>query len=650
MFKPIVFAAATVLLATAAVGAQSATQPSSNSNSQSREKSNNPHMDQILVTAARTPLSLARAGNAVTVITRDEIERRQLRYVSDLLRSVPGFSVSQSGVAGSQTQVRVRGAEANHTLVLVDGVRANDAATGDEFRWELLTTGNIERIEIVRGAQSALWGSDAVGAVVQIFTHGERDGSRLDAWAEGGSNSTGNFGFNGGVDGSRWSLSGALERLDTGGGNIARTGGEDDQADALTGSLNFDFNATEALRLNAGLQAVEAYSQVDPVGAGGLPVDDDIATKGSNRYARIGGVLDAGRVRHHLKIHYFDSDNRYLTHGVKDSSSASTRSSFAYQSDVDFGSNRLSLALEHERTDFQQRGEVGFGDPNQDQKLDATSLVAEYQGLAGTRLSWLASVRHDDNSDFEDSVSGRLSLAWRLSDATRLRTSIGSGHKNPTFTERFGYYSREFVGNPELEPEHSISYDIGIDSELRNGTLLVQASLFRQDLEDEIDGFVFDPVSFLFTAENRDGASQRKGVELSASWQVRPWLDLGAAYTFTDATERNAAGENVTELRRPRHAGSLNAGLRSSDGRISASLVADYGGDSKDIFFPPWPEPSAIVTLDSFWLLDLSVQYRLTPAVWLFAKSTNLLDENYEQVYGYRTLGRAAYVGLRTRF
>ncbi len=127
-------------------------------------------IDQIIVTGARTPLTINQVGSAVTVITRDDIEQREVRYVADLLRAVPGFSVSHTGVAGSQTQVRVRGSEANHVLVLVDGVRANDPATGDEFRWEYLTTGDIERVEIVRGPQRSLWGSDAVAAVIHFIT------------------------------------------------------------------------------------------------------------------------------------------------------------------------------------------------------------------------------------------------------------------------------------------------------------------------------------------------------------------------------------------------------------------------------------------------------------------------------------------------
>jgi vitamin B12 transporter len=165
-------------------------------------------IDQIVVTGARTPLTI---------------------YVADLLRSVPGFSVSHTGVAGSQTQVRVRGAEANHILVLIDGVRANDPATGDEFRWEYLSTGNIERIEIVRGPQSSLWGSDAVSAVVHIITRSDQSASSARGYAEGGSFNTTNAGLNGVLVGDRWSLQGNIESLATDGSNISRSGNEKDK-------------------------------------------------------------------------------------------------------------------------------------------------------------------------------------------------------------------------------------------------------------------------------------------------------------------------------------------------------------------------------------------------------------------------------------
>ena len=237
-----------------------------------------------------------------------------------------------------------------------------------------------------------------------------------------------------------------------------------------------------------------------------------------------------------------------------------------------------------------------------------------------------------------------------MSDSTKLRAAIGTGQKNPTFTERFGFFPGQFIGNPDLLPERSISYDLGLDHGFLNGALLLQVTLFQQYLEDEINGFVFDPVTFLSTAENKDGKSERSGVELGAQWTVNDSFELSASYTYTDSTEQDAAGEDVQELRRPRHAGSLAANLQSNNNRLQATLVADYGGSRDDIFFPPFPALPEIVTLQSFWLVDLTAQYQLTPSLGIFARGTNLLDEDYEQVYGYRTPGRAGYIGVRVNF
>ena len=613
-----------------------------------------PEFDQIIVTGALTPLTMGQLGSAITVIRRDEIEQRQARYVTELLRSVPGFSVSHSGVAGSQTQVRVRGSEANHVLVLIDGVRANDPATGDEFRWEYLTTGNIERIEIVRGPQSSLWGSDALAAVVHVITRSDHSAPNINGYVEGGSNETHNIGVSGDTGSDGWSLSGGVEYLETEGSNISRLGSENDGSDVTTASLAGRFAASQTLTFDAGLRLVNAYSQFDPVDffVTGLPTDGDRATKTDNLYANIGGrlVTHGGTATHHLKARYFDSDNRNLTDGVENSSTASDRTTIALQSDINLGDNRLSLALEHERTHFEQRGEINFGDPNQNQEMDVTSVVVDFQGLAHERFTWLASARFDSNSEFDDSVNGRVSLSYRLSDKTTIRGKLGTGQKNPTFIERFGFFPGQFVGNPELKPERSISYDIGLDQELFDSALIIQLSLFKQNLKDEINGFVFDPATFLSSAENMDGTSERSGVELAARWNTTEQFWLSATYTYTDSTEQDSAGMDVRELRRPRHSGSLAANFRSNNDQFQASLSADYGGERDDIFFPPFPEPSEIVTLQSYWLLDLTAQFQVTPAVSIFARGTNLLDEDYEQVYGYQTLGRAGYLGVRMNF
>ncbi len=608
-------------------------------------------LDQIIVSGSRTPLTINELGSTVSVISRDDIERREARTVSELLRSVPGIAVSHSGVTGSQTQVRVRGAEANHVLVMIDGVRANDPATGDEFRWEYLSTGNIERIEIVRGPQSSLWGSDAVSAVVHIITRDGQAGSGLDGFVEGGSFNTANAGLNGSLGSNNWSLTASLEGHRTDGQNISRTGSEKDDAELTSATLSARIEASEVVTVRAGLRAIDAYSQFDPVDfATGLPADADVASDSNNLYAHVGADIARGNVTHTLAARYFDSDNEDFVDGIEISSAASDRVTLVYQAGFTIGDNKASVALEHEKTQFEQRGAASpFGDPNQDQEMDATSLAAEYQGLAGN-LNWIVSARYDSNSDFDDALNGRLALSYPVSHGTIVRGSVGTGQKNPTIIERFGFFADQFIGNPNLKPERSVSWEIGLRQDLAGGAATLDVAAFHQDLEDEIDGFVFDPVTFLFTAANREGSSMRSGVEASVHWPVTDHVGLSAHYTYTDSAEPDGTGGDTRELRRPRHSGGLGANFNAADDRFTATLTADFGGERTDIFFPPWPTPAEIVTLDSYWVVDLAAQYRATESVTVFAKGTNLLGEKYEQVFGYRTLGRAGYLGVRVNF
>jgi vitamin B12 transporter len=605
-------------------------------------------LDQIIVTGSRAPLAISATGSAVTVIERDVIERRQVRYVTDLLRQVPGFAVTQSGVPGAQTQVRVRGAEANHVLVLIDGARANDPATGDEFRWEFLTTANVERIEIVRGPQSAIWGSDAIAGVVNIITRSGTSTPSVEAYVETGSENTLNNAINGSFGGKSWDVGFSLERVATDGGNIARNGSENDPSAITTAAVSTSWQTADELAVRFAARRVDANSQYDNVDYSltGLPADSDVAleTSQSNAHLAVLAGGDDARVRQRFAASYQDSENLNRSDGIDDISALSDRLTFGYQADLQLGPNLLSVALEREATTFEQRGPVGFGDPNQRQAMSANSVIVDYQGQIGDAVHWLASARYDDNSDFDNALTGRLSVAWQVAARTLLRASGGTGRKNPTFVELYGYFPGQFVNNPGLKPETSTAFDIGIEQQL-GAKLNVQLTVFRQDLEDEINGFVYDPVTFLATADNMAGESRRDGVEATLRWDASEVFTAGASYTYVDST-----ADDVREVRRPRHSGSVDFDLTFLDARGHVVIAATYGGTRTDTFFPPWPDPPEIVTLDMHWLADLTVRYQLSPAVGLFARVANLLDTEYEQVYGYRMPGRTVYAGITARF
>jgi vitamin B12 transporter len=194
------------------------------------------------------------------------------------------------------------------------------------------------------------------------------------------------------------------------------------------------------------------------------------------------------------------------------------------------------------------------------------------------------------------------------------------------------------------------SIDAGIDQAFLNGALFLQLTIFRQDLRNEINGFAFDPGTFLATAENMDGRSSRQGLELEATFKPIERLEFGGSYTYTDASEENSLGQDVRELGRPLHSGSLHSTFRFHDDRGSVLLFGTYGGTQDDVFFPPFPAAPENVTLGNYWLLGLTTAYDISREFNVFVRVTNLLDEDYEEIYGYRTPGRAAFLGVRMHF
>ncbi len=216
-------------------------------------------------------------------------------------------------------------------------------------------------------------------------------------------------------------------------------------------------------------------------------------------------------------VNRMDSDNDNYHDGGWTSSTAATTYDYRLRAGValdEAKNHRLGFALEHEVVDFSQRGEASiYGDPNQDQSYDVNAYAAEYIGKPFTGFSWTASFRHDDYSDFDDATTWQLAGSYQVSPTLRLRGSAGTGSKAPTFTERYGFYEDYFIGNPDLKPESSKGWEVGFDTRWANDRYQLELAYFDQDLEDEIDGFVFDPDTGFFTARNKDSDSSRKGIE-----------------------------------------------------------------------------------------------------------------------------------------
>lgn len=606
--------------------------------------------DEIIIAGVRTPLPAADMATAVTVIDREALDLRQSFQLVDVLRDVPGLTVARSGPVGSQAQLRMRGAEANHVLVLIDGVEANDPASGDEFLFEHLSAMEVERVEVIRGPQSALWGSDAVAGVINIVTRKAEEGFGGGASGEGGSQNT--WAQSAWVHYGKdiWRLNIGASRRETDGTNVSRQGSEDDGYRLTTAQARLRLDPVDAISVDLTARYVEAHTQTDPVDfISGLPVDGDRESEVERTV--LGGVLDydQGRLAHRLGINWLESDNESFADGSLSGTVGAERLKFFYQGTFEVvDGHRVTAAVDYRDTDFVQTGAATmFGDPNHSQSLTNTGYVLDYVGEVSEGLTITASARYDDNSDFDNITTWRAGASLDISADTRLRGSYGRGHKAPTFGDRFGFFADTFIGNPDLKPEVSDSYEVGIDHVACDGKVRLGLTYFNAKLEDEINGFFFDLATFAFTAVNKDGESNRQGIEATLDAKLTDQITLGANYTWTDAEEPDGAGGVREEVRRPEHAGAISL-TWVSDGGSSVSFYATLVGEAKDDFFGTFP--ATVVELKEYGLLSLAARTPLGPSAELYGRVEKATSSDYEDVFGFATPDISFFGGIKLKF
>lgn len=601
---------------------------------------------EIVVTAARTPVPVALSGTAISVIDRATIEAVALPQVSDLLRLSPGVAVSQAGPLGSQTQIRLRGSEANHTLVFIDGIAANDPAASGEFRFETLTSGGIDRIELLRGPQSALWGSEAIGGVVSITTRAPAPGTSAFGQAEAGS--FGTYRTSGGlsVGNDRAGLVAQASHSSSDGIDAFGAGGERDGYRNTTLSLKAVLRPTDAGELGLVVRHTDTNSQFDGFSPVTFRRANTLDSTGIRGIAVRGyGKVTLGDWSHNIEGQYVDSANINRNAGAFLNRSDATRFRVGYQTSlrIDAGglAHSLTAAAEHETQTYRADDRNFGGGTNQRQSRDSDSLIGEYRATLGDSAAAGISVRRDWNDRFADSTTWRATAAAALPQNFRAHASYGEGVTNPTFTEQFGFFPGSFRGNPNLRPETARGFDAGI-SWKRDG-LSADVTWFHANLTSEIIS-TFNSTTFLSGVANATGKSRRSGVEVQLDAQATDWLRVEANYTYLKAGEqRLAAGLVARELRRPKHAGTLTA-IGDWD-RFQLTASAAYVGRQRDTDFSTF----TVVSEKPYTLVTLAARYRLSDALDLTARVENAGDAKYRDVVGYATAGIAAYAGLRVR-
>jgi len=600
--------------------------------------------DEIIVTASRAGgIENDLYGGSVTTFSAEDLNQRQIRSVADILNEAPSSNVSRAGGLSGLTTIRLRGSEGNHTLVLIDGVEANDPFQG-EFDFAALTADELARVEVLRGQQSALYGSDAIGGVVHYITASGRDAAGFTGRVEGGS-----FG----TRGASARVGGATERFEgavsasiyaTDGTNISRTGAEDDAYENRALSLRGSFEATDALTFRALARMTHSEGDADDASFG-APVDGPDTYAYNAFYGLIGAdlALMGGAWTHGFALQYVDGERRdrspfflNFVDGAREKASYVT----AYRFGGDDARHTLTGAIDYEREAYQNVSPPGLFTPPsalEERVLETTGYVVAYDLALNDRLGFGLAVRHDSNSRFADATTYRAQASWLVADALRLRGAFGTGVKNPTNYELFGFDPPFFVGNPDLEPEESRGWEVGVDYALLTDTLVVGLTYFDSELENEIAG------GFFSSPFNLDTPSEQRGVEATAVAHFGDNWRLEGSYAWLDAEQ-----DGVREIRRPEHSGSIALFWRADGDRGGAGVVVRYAGDVTDDDFATFP--ATRVTLDGFTTFALAGDWRLNEQIELYGRVENATDETYEQVVGYRGPERGAFVGLRATY
>ena len=593
----------------------------------------------IVVTASRVPETVRSTAASVSVVDLSTLAHLGAPLVGDYLRLLPSTAVSVSGPAGSLTEVRIRGAEANHTLLFVDGIRANDPAAGNTPRFELLNADLASRIELVRGPQSALWGSEAIGGVVAVDGDpGTKSGASL--MAEGGSFATYRGSAAGTYVGKDFTAAlGVAGQKSRGTDAFDGTGDKDGYGNA---SLRGRVTWAAAPKVELGLSgfATSGLSQFD----GYSPVTFKHADTLDNTRNKLGagrGWVSAGAIGDRLSgtfsasllgssnLNRLDRTEINRTRADRRTLSGELR----HHSQIAGIDQHIVLAVEQEDENFHARDVAYGGFSNQDRSRRHRSATLEWKG-EWRALTGDVAVRRDGFNRFRDATTVRASLLARLGGGFEATASYGEGIAQPTFFDLYGFFPGSFVGNPLLVPEHSR----GAEASLRwhDARWNVALTGYRQRLRDEIVSSA-DYTS----AINSSGTSRREGVELEVGWSPSPALRLRAQGAFLHATEPMTATTQIKETRRPRWSGALVAD--GETGRFSYGASMAYAGPRSDFDFDQY----ATVRLGGYALASARIGWKLDGRTELFARVANAFDRHYQDVVGYRPSGRSVNGGVR---
>ena len=623
--------------------------------------------ETVVVTATGRETPESKVGATITVLDRDAIEQRHALSTIDLLRTIPGVVAVRSGGIGSLTGLFVRGGESTYNKVLLDGMPLNEP--GGAFNFASLSPENIERIEVLRGAHSALFGSDAMASVIQLFsTRPDAGRPQINLTLDGGTYNTAHVAAGLGARPRALEYSVFGSHLDT----DNREPNNENRTSTVSGSVTRTLASGASMRFlgrgefgRAGTPGATAFARPDMdaffrqrdgsfLGGWNQPIGSRVTQQTSysyiiTKYRSTNLLTDPPYTPRFgdLVAAFPSSDFLY------DSETELGRHHFEYRADAVVGRNQVltaAFAYDGERavlTDHRSTADPQRPDRNN------TGTTVQYEA-SGDRVSLVGGIRFENNGSFGFYAAPRVAASWLVSSggedlgATRLRASAGRGIKEPLFIQSYSP-SPFFLGNPDLAPERSRGFDVGIEQRFGGDRAAIEATYFANHFDDLISLGPTDPATFNARYENI-GETRASGLELAGTAIVNGGFRLSGGYTLLDSrVVRSISSSPIFApgrqlYRRPRHSGSLQASY--SRKRLSLALGAVFIGSrvDSDFNFP------TVTSNEGYALWNASGELRLMRRTAAFVTIENLTGREYMEPLGYRGLGRALRAGIRTRF
>ena len=611
--------------------------------------------------AYATPVNQDQTASSVTVLTEKDFAQRNATYVSDVLKTVPGVAMGASGGRGALTSLFLRGANSKHTAVIIDGIRVNPADANFDFGG--LALSNIEQIEVLRGEQSALWGSDAMGGVVYITTKNglyKDKEFNVDFDLGAGSHRTrdGSVTLSGQHHGLYYALHGDSHRTQ----GISARSERVFNYTSVSGAKSTNVPATEkdgfhrdnvSMRLGfddgkKGVDFLALHSSqtahFDNSAEYERKFDDNTRTR-ETRYKLSGYFGNAEDLFvhkvavSHVKTDADTAQYSSWTSAIGKTEYDSKKLNTNYQLDINFDREGEVKQAVSVLADYQNTKYIASAYNFAEKKLTEKSVATEYRLFTESDHSLSVSGRYTDNSLFENAFTARLAGAYRLSQNLKAHASIGKAIHNPTFIDVYGWgNSTSWAANPNLKPEKSLGGELGLLVESNDKRHSLDTTLFARNVDNFLSAV---PVrgSTAYRTINRDGKTKIKGVEVAYNGKFTEQLSGYANYTYTYIkSENDKYGLNY--VRRPKHTGNLGLAYQITE-KLSSDVNVSYVGKRLD---------SGDFKMPSYTLANLGVNYKVVDSLTIYANLNNVFNKKYENIVGYGQDGRNVYVGLKGSF